>query len=94
LTVLFFELTGGAHRVNQIIGCVDSGQRWWEGSRVEAIAFHNLGVGSDARSQEFRASGQTANWPSSFLEPLQEASSDVACGSSQQDERPATRISY
>ena len=79
--------------MDQVIGCVDSGQRWWEGSLVEAIALHHLGVGSDARAQKFRVSGQTTNWPPSLFKSLEKAPSDVACGASQEDQRSATRIS-
>ena len=79
--------------MDQVIGCVDSDQSWWEASLVEAIALHHLGVGSDVRPQKFWASGQTTNWPTSLFKSLEKAPSDVACGSSQQDQRSATRIS-
>jgi hypothetical protein len=39
-------------------------------------------------------SGQTTNLPPSLFKTLEKASSDVACGSGQQDERSVTRISY
>jgi hypothetical protein len=61
---------------------------------VEAISLHHLGAGSDTRLQKFRVPGHTANWPAGLFKTLEKAPSDVACGSGQQDERPATRISY
>ncbi|MGB8919273.1 MAG: hypothetical protein WCC89_20645 [Candidatus Sulfotelmatobacter sp.] len=78
--------------MNQIIGCVQSGHGGWEGSLVEAIAHHHFGAGSDTRRQKFRVSGQTTNRPTGLLKTLEETSSDVAGGPSQQDYWSASGI--
>lgn len=71
--------------MNQVISCVHSGQRWREGSQIEAIALYNPGGGSDTRLQKFRASCETTNWTPGLLKSLEETPADVARGSSQQD---------
>ena len=67
-----------AHRVNQVVGCVYSGHDRLERSLVEAITLHNLGVGSDARLQKFRVSGQTTNRPFGLFKTPEKTPSDVA----------------
>lgn len=69
--------------MNEVIGCVHSGQRGLERSQIEAIALHNFGGGSNTRLQKFRVSGQTPNRPTSLFQTIEKTSSDVASGSSQ-----------
>ena len=78
--------------MNQIIGCMHSRHGRWERRLLEAIALYNLGAGSDTLLQKVRVSGQATNRPTGLLQTLEETSSDVASGSSQQDQRAATGI--
>jgi hypothetical protein len=78
--------------VNQLIGCVRSRNGPWERPLVEAIALDNLDARSDTLLQKFRVSDKTTNAIPGLLQCRKETPSDVASGSSQQDQRAPTGI--
>jgi hypothetical protein len=78
--------------VNQLIGCVRSRNGPWERPLVEAIALDNLDARSDTLLQKFRVSDKTTNATPGLLQCRKETPSDVASGSSQQDQRAPTGI--
>jgi hypothetical protein len=78
--------------VNQVIGCVHSRQGPWERPLVEAIAPDKLDARRDTLLQTFRVSDKTTNATPGLLQCRKETPSDVASGSSQQDQRAPTGI--
>lgn len=78
--------------MNQVIGCVHSRQGPWERPLVEAIAPDKLDARRDTLLQTFRVSDKTTNATPGLLQCRKETPSDVASGSSQQDQRAPTGI--
>ena len=73
--------------MDQVVCGVYSGQRRCERLSIETVPLHDLGRGNLTGSDKFRSPDQTAQAYRFVCEPGAQATSDVAAGAGEKDER-------